>query len=96
MADAKRARVLDKIQMELGIEGRQIAQILYDSEKLLTVEEIDEKLSEIEEKEVDIKEIRQILYTFSDNGYARSRRYRDSETGWISFLWNLFPDKILK
>ena len=90
----EREQVLDKIESELGKDSRLIVQILYDADDVLNLEEIEEAL-ETEPMEFDAKTVRQILYALNDRGYARSRRHRDNETGWITFSWNLFPDKIL-
>ena len=91
----ERETVLQKIEGDFGTIGREIVAILYDTNKSITLEEIEEALVN-DNNELDPKEIRQILYQLQDNGYARSRSYRNDETGWISFLWVLFPEKILK
>ncbi len=84
-------QILYKIAGEMGQTARSIVKIMLEAENQLSLEAIEEKLA----KDIDSKDIRQILYELNDRGYARSRRLRDNETGWITFLWNIFPDKIL-
>lgn len=94
MSDEERSQILSKIEQELGLEGRYVVEVLYDAEDVIAVEQIEQEL-ESNEMTFDAKDIRQVLYQLSDRGYARSRRHRDDETGWITFLWDLFPQKIL-
>jgi len=91
----ERNRVLAKILDEMGKEARQVVSVLYDADEVISVEEIEEELENVDTI-LETKNIRQILYQLNDRGYARSRRIRDDDTGWITFLWNLFPDKILE
>lgn len=86
--------ILNIIEREIDLDAREITKILLESDRLLTVEEIEQKLKE-DKGPIDLKHIRQALYAMNDLGYARSRRIRDKETGWIKFLWDLFPEKIL-
>lgn len=94
MSDQEREQILEKIEQELGKEGRYVVEVLYDAENVISVEDIEKELEDVE-MVFETKDIRQILYELSDRGYARSRRHRDNETGWITFLWDLFPKKIL-
>ncbi|MHA2504045.1 MAG: hypothetical protein ACXAE3_14390 [Candidatus Kariarchaeaceae archaeon] len=88
---AEHQQVLDKITHEMGNIAADVVRILLSSEDPITIEHMEEKLSQ-----VDIKDIRLVLYRLTDKGYARSSRLRDNETGWINFLWTLFPDRILR
>lgn len=93
--DEQKEEILYRIRGEFDELTAQIVELMLDTDELLNVEEMEERLSE-QGKNIDKKEIRQSLYGLNDSGYARSRRIRDTETGWIHFMWNLFPDKILQ
>jgi transcription initiation factor IIE alpha subunit len=82
------------VERRIDADARKVTEVLLDAENRLTVEQIENKLGELGHP-LDQKSIRQALYAMNDHGFARSRRTRDSETGWINFYWNLFPDKIL-
>ena len=85
-------QILHKIHGEMGSSAKSVVQILLEADQPLSLEHIEERLV----ADLDSKDIRQILYELNDRGYARSSRIRDNETGWINFLWSLFPDKILR
>ena len=79
---------LDQIAFILGgEEGVVIINAVKDVEEI-TVEEI------AEETEIQINEVRKILYRFYNHSLVTSRRFRDKETGWFIFQWRLQPKLI--
>jgi transcription initiation factor TFIIE subunit alpha len=67
-----------------GDDGVKIIKILNEKENI-TVEE----LSEI--TEIQINEVRKLLYRFYNHSLVTNRRFRDKETGWFIFQWSLQP-----
>lgn len=79
---------IDQIAIILGgEEGVKIINVIKDVEEI-TVEEIAEKT------EIQINEVRKILYRFYNHSLVTSRRFRDKETGWFIFQWRLQPGLI--
>jgi transcription initiation factor TFIIE subunit alpha len=79
---------LDQIaEMLGGEEGVVIINAIKDVEEI-TVEELAEKT------EIQINEVRKILYRFYNHSLVTSRRFRDKETGWFIFQWRLQPKLI--
>jgi len=94
VSDEEYEEILFKIESQIGKPARHVVKVLLDAEDVLSLEQIEQELEEVA-MEFESKNIRQVLYELSDRGYARSRRLQNRDTGWISYLWNLFPDKIL-
>ena len=79
---------IDQIAMILGgEEGVKIIDVIRDVEEI-TVEEI------AEQTEIQINDVRRILYRFYNHSLVTSRRFRDKETGWFIFQWRLQPELI--
>ena len=79
---------LDQISFILGgEEGVVIINAIREVDEI-TVEEI------AEETEIQINEVRKILYRFYNHSLVTSRRFRDKETGWFIFQWRLPPKLI--
>ncbi|MGD2142793.1 MAG: transcription factor [Candidatus Bathyarchaeota archaeon] len=79
---------IDQIARILGgEEGVEIINVIKDVDEI-TVEEIAEKT------EIQINDVRKILYRFYNHSLVASRRYRDKETGWFIFQWSLQPELI--
>lgn len=79
---------LDQISFILGgEEGVVIINAIREVDEI-TVEEI------AEETEIQINEVRKILYRFYNHSLVTSRRFRDKETGWFIFQWRLQPKLI--
>ena len=70
-----------------GEEGVSIINLIKDVDEI-TVEEIAEIT------EIQINDVRKILYRFYNHSLVASRRYRDKETGWFIFQWSLQPELI--
>ena len=70
-----------------GEEGVKIIDVIRSIEEI-TVEEI------AEQTEIQINDVRRILYRFYNHSLVTSRRFRDKETGWFIFQWRLQPDLI--
>ena len=70
-----------------GDEGVEIINVIKDVEEI-TVEELAEKT------EIQINDVRRILYRFYNHSLVTSRRFRDKETGWFIFQWRLQPELI--
>lgn len=79
---------LDQIAFILGGEdGVTIINAIKEVEEI-TVEELAENT------EIQINEVRKILYRFYNHSLVTSRRFRDKETGWFIFQWRLQPKLI--
>jgi transcription initiation factor TFIIE subunit alpha len=79
---------LMKIAQVLGGEdGVKIIKILNEKENI-TVEELTEITG------IQINEVRKLLYRFYNHSLVTNRRFRDKETGWFIFQWNLQPELI--
>jgi transcription initiation factor TFIIE subunit alpha len=70
-----------------GDDGVQIIELLSKKDNI-TVEEI------AEETEIQINEVRKLLYRFYNHSLVTNRRFRDKETGWFIFQWSLQPELI--
>lgn len=70
-----------------GEEGVQIIELLSEKDNI-TVEEI------AEETEIQINDVRKLLYRFYNHSLVTNRRFRDKETGWFIFQWSLQPELI--
>ena len=74
---------VDQIALILGgEEGVMIIDAIRSVDEI-TVEEI------AEQTEIQINEVRKILYRFYNHSLVTSRRFRDKETGWFIFQWRL-------
>jgi transcription initiation factor TFIIE subunit alpha len=79
---------IDQIALILGgEEGVRIIGVIRDVDEI-TVEEI------AEQTEIQINDVRRILYRFYNHSLVTSRRFRDKETGWFIFQWRLQPELI--
>jgi len=79
---------IDEIALILGGEdGVMIISAIRDVDEI-TVEEI------AEQTEIQINDVRRILYRFYNHSLVTSRRFRDKETGWFIFQWRLQPELI--
>jgi transcription initiation factor TFIIE subunit alpha len=79
---------LDQIAFILGGEEGVVIMNAVKEVEEITVEEI------AEETEIQINEVRKILYRFYNHSLVTSRRFRDKETGWFIFQWRLQPKLI--
>jgi transcription initiation factor TFIIE subunit alpha len=79
---------IDQIALILGgEEGVRIIGVIRDVDEI-TVEEI------AEQTEIQINDVRRILYRFYNHSLVTSRRFRDKETGWFIFQWRLQAELI--
>jgi transcription initiation factor TFIIE subunit alpha len=79
---------LENIARVLGNEdGVKIIKLLSKKDNI-TVEEI------AEETEIQINEVRKLLYRFYNHSLITNRRFRDKDTGWFIFQWSLQPELI--
>ena len=67
-----------------GEDGVKIIEIL-NGRKNITVEELAELT------EIQINNVRKLLYRFYNHSLVTNRRFRDKETGWFIFQWSLQP-----
>jgi transcription initiation factor TFIIE subunit alpha len=65
-----------------GEKGVEIIKILKKRDDI-TVEEISQKT------EIEINQVRKLLYRFYNHSLVSTRRFRDKETGWFIFQWRL-------
>jgi transcription initiation factor TFIIE subunit alpha len=70
-----------------GDDGVKIIGVLSEKENI-TVEE----LAEI--TEIQINDVRKLLYRFYNHSLVTNRRFRDKETGWFIFQWSLQPELV--
>lgn len=70
-----------------GEEGVAIIGVIKDVDEI-TVEELAERT------EIQINNVRKILYRFYNHSLVTSRRFRDRETGWFIFQWRLQPELV--
>ena len=79
---------VDEIAMILGGEEGVMIIDAIRNVKEITVEEI------AEQTDIQINEIRKVLYRFYNHSLVTSRRFRDKETGWFIFQWRLQQELI--
>ena len=70
-----------------GEDGVKIIEILNERDNI-TVEELAEKT------EIQINNVRRLLYRFYNHSLVTNRRFRDKETGWFIFQWSLQPELV--
>ena len=70
-----------------GEDGVKIIAVLSEKENI-TVEE----LAEI--TDIQINDVRKLLYRFYNHSLVTNRRFRDKETGWFIFQWSLQPELV--
>ncbi len=70
-----------------GDDGVRIIGILSEHRNI-TVEELTETT------EIQINDVRKLLYRFYNHSLITNRRFRDKETGWFIFQWSLQPELV--
>jgi transcription initiation factor TFIIE subunit alpha len=70
-----------------GERGIEIIKVLKENEDI-TVEDISAKTN------IQINDVRKLLYRFYNHSLVTSRRFRDKETGWFIFQWRLQPELV--
>jgi len=76
-----------------------VAEVIGGKEAVKIVE-ILSKVTEITEEEIvaktqiNLNDVRRILYKLYDHSIVALRRTRDKETGWFIFHWRLQPDQL--
>lgn len=70
-----------------GDDGVRIIEILSERRNI-TVEEMAEIT------EIQINDVRKLLYRFYNHSLVTNRRFRDKETGWFIFQWSLQPELV--
>jgi transcription initiation factor TFIIE subunit alpha len=70
-----------------GEDGVKIIEILNRRENI-TVEELAELT------DIQINDVRKLLYRFYNHSLVTNRRFRDKETGWFIFQWSLQPELV--
>jgi len=76
-----------------------VAEIIWGKEAVKIVEimsEVDETTDEeiVAKTEINLNQVRKILYKLYDHSLVALRRTRDKETGWFIFHWRLQPDQL--
>lgn len=90
LEDFSRSPALEYILREISDEhGEQVARALADK---------GEATSEEIAREIDVKQkfVRRVLEDLYEKRAAKFRRTKDSETGWITFRWQLDPPQALE
>jgi transcription initiation factor TFIIE subunit alpha len=70
-----------------GDQGVEIIKILKENQDI-TVEDISAKTN------IQINDVRKLLYKFYNHSLVTSKRFRDKETGWFIFQWRLQPELV--
>ncbi len=70
-----------------GDQGVEVIKVLRDNEDI-TVEDISAKTN------IQINDVRKLLYKFYNHSLVTSKRFRDKETGWFIFQWRLQPELV--
>ncbi len=70
-----------------GESGVEVINVLMENDDI-TVDEITEIT------QIQINEVRKLLYKFYNHSLVTSRRFRDKETGWFIFQWKIQPELI--
>jgi transcription initiation factor TFIIE subunit alpha len=70
-----------------GEQGVEVIKILKDKQDI-TVEEISAATN------IQINDVRKLLYKFYNHSLVTSKRFRDKETGWFIFQWRLQPELV--
>ncbi len=75
------------------------AEIIGGKEAVKIIEvlsKVDETTDEeiVAKTELNLNEVRKILYKLYDHSIVALRRTRDKETGWFIFHWRLQPDQL--
>ena len=67
-----------------GEQGVEVIKVLKDKQDI-TVEDISAATN------IQINDVRKLLYKFYNHSLVTSKRFRDKETGWFIFQWRLQP-----
>jgi len=70
-----------------GEQGIEVIKVLKDKQDI-TVEEISAATN------IQINDVRKLLYKFYNHSLVTSKRFRDKETGWFIFQWRLQPELV--
>ena len=70
-----------------GEQGVEVIKILKEKQDI-TVEEISAATN------IQINDVRKLLYKFYNHSLVTSKRFRDKETGWFIFQWRLQPELV--
>ncbi len=73
----------------VGEDAVRVADIL-----LKNAEITDEKIVELVNEELSIKDVRKALYKLNDQSLARYRRQRDPETGYFVYWWKIERERL--
>ena len=70
-----------------GEQGVEVIKILKEKQDI-TVEDISVATN------IQINDVRKLLYKFYNHSLVTSKRFRDKETGWFIFQWRLQPELV--
>jgi len=70
-----------------GEQGVEVIKILKEKQDI-TVEETSAATN------IQINDVRKLLYKFYNHSLVTSKRFRDKETGWFIFQWRLQPELV--
>ena len=70
-----------------GEQGVEVIKVLKDKQDI-TVEDISAATN------IQINDVRKLLYKFYNHSLVTSKRFRDKETGWFIFQWRLQPELV--
>lgn len=73
----------------VGEDAVRVADILLKNEEIT-----DEKIVELTNEELTIKDVRKALYKLNDQSLARYRRQRDPETGYFVYWWKIEKERL--
>ena len=70
-----------------GDQGVEVIKVLKEKQDI-TVEDISAATN------IQINDVRKLLYKFYNHSLVTSKRFRDKETGWFIFQWRLQPELV--
>ncbi len=73
----------------VGEDAVRVADILLKNEEIT-----DEKIVELTNEELTIKDVRKALYKLNDQSLAKYRRQRDPETGYFVYWWKIERERL--
>jgi len=82
--------ILKVIEAISGENARKIVELLLDSEKGMSDEEICNKLN------MRVNDVRRILYDLASNGFVAYRRSSGESLRWYSYVWFTNKDMVIQ
>ncbi|HJJ43742.1 MAG TPA: transcription factor [Methanocorpusculum sp.] len=85
------AKLADE-ELKASERTRFLAESERSDEELISAERSDEEIAEL--TEVNLNSVRHTLYNLYEHRLAEYRRIKNSETGWLTYLWLMRMDNL--